>query len=72
MQADEFFEQNLRVAARVLLDPGAPKFRTSRSVQASQDNIVDTVFLQMSLFESDPAKKRANILAAVRNLAPGG
>lgn len=34
-------------------------------------NGVDTVFLQMQSFESDPAKKRRNILQAVENLGPG-
>ena len=43
-----------------------------RRVQAYLDNGVDTVFLQMQSFEPDPTKKRANILAAVRNLAPDG
>ena len=43
-----------------------------RRVQAYLDNGVDTVFLQMQSFEPDPTKKRANILAAVRNLAPHG
>ena len=43
-----------------------------RRVQAYLDSGVDTVFLQMQSFEPDPAKKRANILAAVRNLAPAG
>lgn len=39
-------------------------------VQRYFDAGVDTAFLQMQSFESDPAKKRENILKAVRNLAP--
>ncbi len=39
-------------------------------VQRYFDAGVDTAFLQMQSFESDPAKKRENILNAVRNLAP--
>ncbi len=39
-------------------------------VQRYFDAGVDTAFLQMQSFEPDPAKKRENILNAVRNLAP--
>lgn len=42
-----------------------------RRVHAYLDNGVDTIFLQMQSFEADPAKRRKNILSAVRNLAPG-
>ena len=39
-------------------------------MQRYLDNGVDTVFLQMQSFETDPAKKRANILNALRTLTP--
>ena len=40
-------------------------------VQRYLDNGVDTVFLQMQSFETDPAIKRANILNALHSLTPG-
>lgn len=49
---------------------GSPEEMGAR-VQRYLDNGVDTVFLQMQSFETDPAQKRANILNALRSLTPG-
>ena len=52
-----------------LIVQGSPD-EMKAQVQRYFDAGVDTAFLQMQSFESDPAKKRENILNAVRNLAP--
>ena len=59
-----------RVMDELFIQGGSAEMK--RRVQAYLDNGVDTVFLQMQSFEPDPTKKRANILAAVRNLVPAG
>lgn len=52
-----------------LIVQGSPD-EMKAQVQRYFDAGVDTAFLQMQSFETDPAKKRENILNAVRNLAP--
>ena len=52
-----------------LIVQGSPD-EMKAQVQRYFDAGVDTAFLQMKSFEADPAKKRENILNAVRNLAP--
>ena len=52
-----------------LIVQGSPD-EMKAQVQRYFDAGVDTAFLQMQSFESDPTKKRENILNAVRNLAP--
>ena len=52
-----------------LIVQGSPD-EMKAQVQRYFDAGVDTAFLQMQSFEADPAKKRENILNAVRNLAP--
>ncbi len=52
-----------------LIVQGSPD-EMKAQVQRYLDAGVDTAFLQMQSFETDPAKKRENILNAVRNLAP--
>ena len=49
---------------------GSPEEMRAR-VRRYLDNGVDTVFLQMQSFETDPAIKRANILNALHSLTPG-
>ena len=59
-----------QAAMQDLIIQGSPA-EMKAHVQRYLDNGVDTAFLQMQSFEPDPAKKRDNILNAVRNLAPG-
>ena len=44
--------------------------RIKANIERYFENGVDTVFLQMQSFETDPAKKRKNILRAVETLGP--